>query len=149
MKISKNFSESELCVSKDHPGIAQSIIPTTENILAARVVALECLQPGRNKFGPFLVNSWLRNEKLNAAVGGTENSDHLLGSAVDFTPINFNVEQVFKWYVFKSGIDFRKIIYYPKKKFIHISCNHPKKPIKHDAFVKTDDGYISALTYFK
>lgn len=34
---------------------------------------------------PIIVSSWFRNSTLNALVGGSKNSDHMKGLAVDFT----------------------------------------------------------------
>lgn len=149
-QFSENFNSSELVVSEKFPELAKKIVPTTEQMLAAQVLSISVLQPGRDYFGIFDIDSWLRDHELNLAVGGTQNSDHLLGSAADVVPRNFHPEQVFKWYVTESMAPYRQIIYYPNKKFLHISCNHPEKPKKQEAFVSPSKGeYIPFKEYYK
>lgn len=121
-----------------------------DHILAAQVLAITCLQPGRDKFGVFDILSWVRDEELNKAVGGSPTSDHKGGNAADFKPRNFNVEFVFKWYVKESGIKFRQIIFYPNQNFIHISSNHPEKPHKEEALICTEPGkYVPYKEYYE
>lgn len=148
-QLSTNFSIDELVVSEKHPELAKAIVPTTEQILAAHYLAWSCLQPGRNKFGIFDAVSWLRDDALNQAVGGSSESDHKKGCAADIVPRNFHPEQVYKWYVNESGAPFRQIIYYPDQKFIHLSVNHPEKPYKHEALVCIGPGkYVTYDEYY-
>lgn len=148
-RFSKNFNSSELVVSDSFPELVREVVRESKHIMSAQALALNCLQPGRDKFGIFDILSWLRDEALNESVGGAPNSDHLLGIAADFSPRNFHPEQVFKWYVQESGVTYRQIIYYPDKKFIHISTNHPDKPSKREALVCTGPKkYVSYAEYY-
>jgi len=132
-----------------YPELAHNIKPTIVHILQAQVLALSCLQPIRDMFGTLIVTSWLRDETLNAKVGGSLQSDHLYGSAADFISIDENVEAVFRWVVEVSEIPYRQVIYYPDKNFIHISCNHPRKPLKNEALICTGPGkYIEFSNYY-
>ena len=147
-KLSKNFSSEELRVSKDHPKLAGNIILKIEKVLSAQVLAVSCLQPTRDKFGKITVLSWIRDEELNKAVGGSDDSDHLTGCAADIYPVNFDVDHVFKWLVLESNLPFRQVIYYPEQKFIHISCNHPLKDEKHEALISVNGKYIGYNEYY-
>lgn len=149
-QLSKNFNLNEIAVSKRYPELAKNVDIKLEHILSAQILSLICLQPGRDRFGIFDIVSWLRDEELNKAVGGSPSSDHLFGCAADVVPRNFHAEQVFKWYVQESNIPFRQIIYYPDSNFFHISCNHPLKPfIKREAFVFNGKKYISFQEHYK
>ena len=147
-KLSNNFSSDELKVSKDHPDIVKSMKVDLNQVLAAQVLAVSCLQPVRDKFGKIKVLSWVRSDELNKAVGGSDTSDHLLGAASDIYPVNFDIAHVFKWIVLESSIPFRQVIYYPEQKFIHISCNHPSKETKHEAWVSVNGKYIGYNEYY-
>ena len=91
----------------------------------------------------------IRSPELNAAVKGSETSDHLTGNAADFIVENFNMEPIFKWIIYESNLNYRQVIFYPDEKFIHISTNIPIKNKKHEALVKLRDGYINAFEYYK
>ena len=109
-----NFTLNELIRTntgiKNYPSIEQlkNLIRITENIL----------QPTRDLYGKaILVNSGFRNKKVNDAVGGKKNSQHLKGEAVDITTQNINdleeIVQIIKMF------DFDQMIVYDT--FIHVS----------------------------
>ena len=50
--------------------------PDQEQLVALTAVANRILQPVRDKFGIVTVNSGLRGEELNKAVGGSKKSQH-------------------------------------------------------------------------
>ena len=149
-QLSENFIGNEVVKSRSFPELAEKVNVTLELILAAQLLAIKCLQPIRDKFGIVDVESWIRDEALNKAVGGTNDSDHLKGIAADIVPRNFHPEQVFKWCVLDTEIPYRQIIYYPDKKFIHISTNHPEKTMKNEAFVCVEPGkYVQFKEYYE
>ena len=47
---------------------------------------LMLLEPARREIGPIIINSGFRNSRVNALVGGVNNSQHLLGQAADIRP---------------------------------------------------------------
>lgn len=147
-KLTKDFGLWEFKVSQDHPELAGKIIFTYEDVLQLKILCLEALQPIRNKFGKSIVLSGKRDEFLNSAVGGNEYSDHLSCNAADIYLVNFSTEAVFKWVVEDSEIQYRQVIYYPSKNFIHISVNSPFKEEKHEALVKVGDDYMSYKEYY-
>ena len=80
----KYFTIEECSVSASYPRLV--VVPkggsTEYNNLKNLIEKL--LDPVREKLGkPIIVTSGYRNEKLNKAVGGAKNSNHLYGCAAD------------------------------------------------------------------
>ena len=76
---------------------------------------------------PFVINSAYRCEKHNKEVGGVKNSAHCGGYAVDIKI--HNSTELFK--ILSSIFSLAKqnnprILYYPKKSFIHLDFDHSK-----------------------
>jgi zinc D-Ala-D-Ala carboxypeptidase len=73
-----DFVSSETAVRM---GIAN--IPSEEEWLKIEALAVDVLQPLRNKFGPIIVNSGYRCKKLNNAIGSSDSSFHRTGGGAD------------------------------------------------------------------
>lgn len=89
MKLSKNFTLEELTfsITANNHGINNT--PNAEAKAALKRLAVEVLQPIREAWGqPVVVTSGYRCPKLNAAVGGVNGSQHLLGQAADIRATN-------------------------------------------------------------
>jgi len=132
--ITKNFYVKELRVSAQHSELAQKIEITPLIFNTAKLLLESCWQPVRDRFGLINVNSFVRSPELNALVGGTENSDHLIGAAMDGTPKESTCFEVFKW-IAKNKLPYRQVIYYVEFDFIHMSINTPGKKFKNEAFL--------------
>ena len=83
MRISKNFTLAELTASNTSKRLGISNTPDKEGIHKLRLLATELLQPLRNAVGPLRVTSGYRSESLNAAIGGSNKSQHCKCEAVD------------------------------------------------------------------
>ncbi len=87
MKLSKNFYLSEFTKSStaDRRGIDNTIPADRQDIIDnLRAVALYIVQPVRDHFGvAFSPSSGYRCLELNRAIGSEDNSQHILGEAVD------------------------------------------------------------------
>ena len=83
MRISKNFTLAELTASNTSKRLGISNIPDKEGIHKLRLLATELLQPLRNAVGPLRISSGYRSESLNAAIGGSNKSQHTKCEAVD------------------------------------------------------------------
>lgn len=92
-----------------------------DNVLA---MVDDLLDPLREMFGkPILVNSGYRVPELNALVGGSANSLHKVGMAVDITAIN-PIENMHLFNLLASNFDFDQAIIYVRDsivRFIHVS----------------------------
>ena len=148
MKLTQNFHEYEIVVSESRPDLAKRINPSLPQRAFAEVLALKALQPFRYKLGPMKILSWIRSKELNDAVGGSKTSDHLLGTAADFVALarKDDMESVFKE-ILLLPIDYRQLIFYPEQNFIHVSVNHPQRPIKKESFVFSKGKYLSIKQY--
>ena len=84
MKLSDNLSlaEATKSVTALRNGIANT--PTATHLIALKEVAKNIFQPCRNHFGkPLAVTSGYRSEALNDLIGGSKNSQHSKGEALD------------------------------------------------------------------
>lgn len=90
---------------------------------ALRTTALQLLEPMRAELGvPLIVTSGWRSEAKNRAVGGTSDSQHLDGTAVDVVPAGLSLFSAYMKLsaATKAGrLRFGQLIYYPLKGHIH------------------------------
>lgn len=147
--LSKNFVLYEFLRSDKYPDIARDLKPTLTTVLMLKCLALQCLQPIRDKYGPVDILSGFRSGTLNKKIGGSKKSDHLRGNAADISLKNFNLIHIYKWIVLDSNIPYRQVIYYPEKKFIHISNNSLVSTRKHEALVYLSGEYLSYPEYMQ
>ena len=83
-KLSANFSLEELTASATAKAKKIDNTPSLEVKKNLERLCKEVLQPIRDKYGRAItVTSGYRSPKLNAAVGGVKNSQHVLGQAAD------------------------------------------------------------------
>ena len=97
MKLTENFHLKELTASSTAARLGLKNAPTPAQLVALTVVTHQILQPVRNKVGVVTVNSGLRGEELNKAVGGSKKSQHCRGEAVDFECYSVSNFELAKW----------------------------------------------------
>ena len=127
MSLSKNFTEKEL--TKTDTGLTN--IPGEKAKAFILLLAVFLLQPIRDRFGKYTINSGYRCPRVNSAVGGSSASQHLEGQAADGYPEEADIYEVYRWIVEESGIHFGQCIIYPAKGFIHISLPRLYKSNSH------------------
>jgi len=110
MKLSTYFTLSEMIQSGYATRHGIDNTPNAEAMSNLRYTA-EQLDRVRSLLGvPVLVSSGYRCEKVNTAINGSKNSQHLRGQAVDFTAPSFgNPEQIAKA-IANSHIPFDQLI---------------------------------------
>jgi len=80
-------------------------------VSALTEVCRTILEPVRANYGKLvIVNSGFRCYELNATVGGSASSQHMLGQAADFHVDGMLLDGVFAWLWKKSGIPFGQLI---------------------------------------
>lgn len=134
MQLTKNFHIDEFTL-----GAGVRITPTAEQVYCMKVLCSCVLQPVRNKFGPLLVTSGLRNNKITKALRAqgypaSATSDHYAWSrenprgtgAADFTCPSVNEEDIFLWLQQEKFEHIGQIIYYPDSNIIHVSNRFSK-----------------------
>lgn len=137
MKLSNNFTLEE--ATKTNTGLPND--PNEKATSFALLLAIFILQPIRDKFGRYTINSWYRSSRVNRAINGSSTSQHLEGQAADGYPEEADTFEVYKWIVEESGLDFGQCIIYPAEGFIHISLPRPYKP-NQQALIKHEGEYL-------
>ena len=82
VRLSAHFMLGEFINLKKYP----DNVPDTEQLLCLHYGCLMLLEPARQVVGPIIINSGFRCSRVNALVGGVNNSQHLLGQAADIRP---------------------------------------------------------------
>lgn len=84
MKLTEHFEYEEL-ISSDTAKLGGIYnVPDDRQAACLALLAAEVLEPARKAYGkPIHVTSGYRSERLNKAVGGKPNSQHLRGQAAD------------------------------------------------------------------
>lgn len=131
MKLTENFSLQEMIKSQTGERKKIDNTPTQEVIDNLKLLCENVLEKVRAHFGrPIMVNSGYRGPKLNKAIGGAKNSQHLTGQAADIEIPGLDNKVVFDW--IKDNLDFDQIIleYYkpgiPDSGWVHVSWNNKK-----------------------
>lgn len=92
-KFTDNFTYEELIKSPTANRLKIRNIPNAQQYKQLRRLAIEVLQPIRDKYGlPLIVTSGFRCEKLNKAVGGAKTSQHCKGEAADIHTVSDTIE---------------------------------------------------------
>lgn len=132
MKESKYFRLEELLKSDKALAAQIENLPSWADVDNLLDLAVLVLDPIRESWGqPLIVTSGYRSPHLNAAVGGVPTSAHMIGCAVDVALCRWSTRKVSELYnliasmVDDGVIDIDQVIYYRKKKFIHISNDLP------------------------
>ena len=82
--LSTNFTLEELIHSNNAKQKGLKNEPTQDHIENLKLLCEYVLEPIREKIGcPLFMSSGFRSEKVNALVGGSKTSQHILGQAAD------------------------------------------------------------------
>jgi len=144
MQLSANFTLDELLRSNeaDAKGINEQYTPPQEVVGNLDTLARLVLQPLRDKLGkPLNVSSGYRCTRVNTAIGGVHNSQHLFGQAADTEVPGMTIEDWFKW-VLESGIEFDQLIQ-EFNQWVHISYNEGHN--RHEVFRAVMNGQGHAV----
>ena len=82
IKLSNHFTLAEFCNFSKYP----DNLPTPQVVFNLKYGCQYLLEPARREVGPIIITSGFRNSRINALVGGVNNSQHLLGQAADIRP---------------------------------------------------------------
>ena len=123
MRLSKNFTLSELCKSNTANRMGLNNHATPEIINNLQLLTIKILQPIRDKLGAIRVTSGFRCSKLNRAIKGSKNSAHVRGEASDIIIVRdgkMDNKLIFDA-VLELNLEFDQMIWEFGGKWIHIS----------------------------
>ena len=84
MQLTEHFNLEELVYSSTAKSKGLKNEPTQDHIENLKLLCEYVLEPIREKIGcPLVISSGYRSEKVNALVGGSKTSQHILGQAAD------------------------------------------------------------------
>ena len=125
VRLSENFTLQEY--TKSQTALRRGIdnTPNDEHLAKAKSLFENVVQKVRDHFGPTVVNSGYRGPELNAAIGGSANSQHCKGEAVDIECPGKSNHDVAKF--IEDTLDFDQLIleFYtpgePNSRWVHVS----------------------------
>ena len=123
MRLSKNFTLSEITKSNTAKRLGIDNAPNKEHLKNMQILIRDLIQPMRDDLGPIRISSGYRSPVLNRAIGGSTKSQHCKGQALD---LQFWKEgemcnkEIYDW-VLKEGIEFDQMINEFDYAWIHIS----------------------------
>jgi len=125
VRLSENFSLQEYTKSQTATRQGLDNTPNEEHMASAKLLFENVVQKVRDHFGVTVINSGYRGPALNTAVGGSSNSQHCKGEAVDIECPGTGNYDVAKW--IESNCDFDQLIleFYtpgiPDSGWVHVS----------------------------
>ena len=126
IQLSPHFKLSEMLESNTARAHGLANDPTPDQLANLTRLCNEVLEPVRALVGPLRVNSGLRTEAVNKAVGGSATSAHCHGLAADLRPAVGTVKALVDA-VIRSGLKLDQVIYEnPLKPWCHIGMLNPK-----------------------
>jgi zinc D-Ala-D-Ala carboxypeptidase len=109
IKLTEHFTLAEMIKSPTAQRLGLSNQPTPEHIENMRYCCEKILEPVRKYFGkPVTVNSSYRSPRVNEAVGGSKNSQHVNGQAIDFEIMGISNKVVADWIA--DNLEFDQLI---------------------------------------
>lgn len=130
----KYFTIAELCRSNTGEKLGIENVPNSFQKANMENLINHLLDPIRQMWGkPIIVNSGFRCIKLNKAVGGAKNSEHMSGCAADITTGNKADNKKLFDMIRNSSLEWRQLIDESGSSWIHISYNQSdnKKQVLH------------------
>lgn len=111
MNLTKNFTLEELTYSATANAYKISNKPNEEQIENLKRLAINILQPIRDKFGVVRISSGFRSTELNKKIrGSAKNSQHMTGQAADIGEVKgTKLKDVFKY--IKDNLDYDQLLY--------------------------------------
>ena len=129
----ENFSYGEMIQSETAFQLGINNIPDEIKWKNLENLVINILQPVRNQFGSIRILSGYRSLELNRSIGNSDTSNHILGEAVDFEPVDMNISliSIIEW--MEKNLQYKELIaeFFPTG-WIHCaySVNNNKKILK-------------------
>lgn len=128
MRLTKNFTLEEMVASATAVRKHINNTPSADVKNNLQMLCEKVLQPIRDMYGkPMIITSGYRCRRLNTAVGGVWNSQHLKGEAADFVTKNNVDNKMLFDLIKKSDIPFDQLIWEKGGSWIHISYSSKRQ----------------------
>ena len=151
MRLSPHFTLSEMCKSQLAVRRNLDNLPDTGPVAAMQALCQAILEPVRTHFGvPIIPSSGYRSIALNRALGGSADSQHCKGEAVDFEIAGVAHADIAVWIRENCTFD-QLIIEYPQADnvsagWLHISYVAGRN--RNETLSKTRNGFILGFPPF-
>lgn len=123
MKLTKNFTLEELTYSATASMYKINNKPSKEQIENLKQLAINILQPIRDKFGQVLISSGFRGIELNKKIrGSSKTSQHTKGQASDIACVKgHGLDEVYQF--IKHNLDYDQLLFERagNVRWIHVS----------------------------
>ena len=129
MRLSKNFTLSEITKSNTAKRLGIENAPNQEHLNNMQILIRDLIQPMRDALGPIRISSGYRSPALNRAIGGSSKSQHCKGQALDlqfWKDGEMRNKEIYDW-VLKQGVEFDQMINEFDYAWIHISLRPDEK----------------------
>lgn len=130
MKLSQHFTLDELTRSGTADRLNLDNAPGPGPQAALQRLVVNLLEPLRGRAGRLKVTSGYRSPAVNAAVGSTDKSQHLLGEAADVLPLDMTRDELLLlvWRMVQADeLDVDQVITYTGKPHLHLSYTSVKR----------------------
>ena len=131
-KISNHISFAESTRSNTASRLGISNIPDADTIDNMRNLAEKVFEPLREWVGePIKINSFYRSPELNKAIGGSKNSQHCKGQAIDIDDTYCSALNSEMFTYIKNNLDFDQLIWEfgnaSNPDWVHVSYVSPEE----------------------
>jgi zinc D-Ala-D-Ala carboxypeptidase len=142
MRLSKNFTLSEVTRSNTAARLGISNGPSKEHLQNVQRIITNLIQPMRDELGPIRISSGYRSPELNRTIGGSIKSQHCKGEALDLQFWKDGImcnKEIYNW-ILNSKIEFDQMINEFDYSWIHISLKKNKNRGQILEAYKDEDG---------
>lgn len=116
-----NFKYKEFIKSNTATRLGINNIPSSHQWKNIEELAINVLQPIREKFGRIRISSGFRSKQLNKMIGGSTSSNHCKGQAADIEPLENGITLIDILEFIVQQLKFRNVILeYPPNGWIHV-----------------------------
>ena len=129
-KLAMHFTVEELCASTTAKFLSIDNKPDLQALINMVYLCAYVLEPLRVAMNePIKIGSGYRCDKLNKAVGGVRNSQHMTGQAADLC-IDGDIQKGKRWFEYiKQHLPYDQLIWEKNPKtgsyWVHVSFVHP------------------------
>jgi len=132
INLSESFTLPQLCYSETAAENGITNAPNEDNVSNLQALTTNVLEPIKEHFGQVKINSGYRGTALNNMVGGTQNSQHLSGEAVDIEVPGVSNWELAQW--IRSNLTYDQLILEnctdlkndPNSGWVHVSFSKKK-----------------------